>query len=973
MEGLAAPFHFAIEFLILAVAAGAAFEAIRSARHGAGPVAVVQAAGFASLVAAEVLHGTLAVSGDGALAAVTLRAVGFGFIAASMRPMPAAALPALFVAGGDARWAVLPGAFALMAAARAFASRREAPRGAGATMSAAFVCFAAGELALAAGGPGGGAALAASHGIRALGAVFLARWLWLSLVRSVRLRFVAIFVIGLVLCASVVAGALTQVIGHNLEQQEFGRLALAGNGLKNAVSQRVNEAERYAVAFAGTESIEGPMRRHDKQQLRNIARVTVGDLPITGVDIVAFFNARGEILASATERSRFLPPLDPLSTIALSGSDAVATVYDTHKFAAEVSSAGPTSIAAIGASAVLDTSAKGHNRFLGAVLFGYTLDQASLRELGIGGDADITVVKGGEVLASTYERTSTAQRLVDAAGRRAIRRVVEEEGRPLTAKARAEPDDIFASYAPITNEGSSKIAGVLVLSRPSGVLAASQRSINRTLFLITLAAAAVAAALAWLLSGRVTRPIRALTRAARQVRGGDLEVRARVEAPDEVGTLGAAFNDMAASLKRMTDDLRSSVAEEANLRARMEAIMQSMGDALVATSSSGTVVATNRAAEQMLGRAADDMVGNKLSDVLVGVNGDGMPLAELALSGNGAHVQATVESFDGRRVPVALTGAPLRDAAGETVGRVVVLRDMSREQEAERMKSEFLSNVSHELRTPLTPIKGYTEILRRKKFPRDKAEQFLDGILDSTKRLERIVEILVDFAAMEAGRLKPHIEPIDVRGFLGKVLEPWVARESRHRFVRKIPAGLPPLLGDERLLRKCLDELIDNAVKFSPNGGTIEISAEVQGSSSRRRAPGAVRILVRDQGIGIDPSQMGRLFQDFRQLDGSETRSFGGLGLGLSYARRVALSHRGDITATSEPGRGSTFTVVLPAAPALRAARPERRRGAKQPAKTKQPAKEPRRTRKVASATRTPAARKRVAAAKTTRRRRPVR
>src|SRR5919198_4985063 len=150
MEGLAAPFHFAIEFLILAVAAGAAFEAIRSAREGAGPVALVQAAGFTSLVAAEVLHGTLAVSGDGAIAVVTLRAVGFGLIAASMRPMPSAALPALFVAGDDARWAVLPAAFALMAAARAFASRREAPRGAGASLSAAFVCFAAGEVALAA-------------------------------------------------------------------------------------------------------------------------------------------------------------------------------------------------------------------------------------------------------------------------------------------------------------------------------------------------------------------------------------------------------------------------------------------------------------------------------------------------------------------------------------------------------------------------------------------------------------------------------------------------------------------------------------------------------------------------------------------------------------------------------------------------------------------------------------------------------
>ena len=275
-------------------------------------------------------------------------------------------------------------------------------------------------------------------------------------------------------------------------------------------------------------------------------------------------------------------------------------------------------------------------------------------------------------------------------------------------------------------------------------------------------------------------------------------------------------------------------------------------------------------------------------------------------------------------MPVAVSGSPLRDASGEEVGRVVLLRDITREQEAERMKSEFLSNVSHELRTPLTPIKGYTEILRRKKFPRAKTETFLDGIAESTKRLERIVEILVDFAALEAGRLKPRVEPVDVRAFLASVLDPWKGHVGRHRFVRKIPAGIQPLLGDERLLRKCLAELVDNAVKFSPEGGTIEVVAEPVSSNGRRRAAGSIRITVRDQGIGIDPSQMGRLFQDFRQLDGSETRTFGGLGLGLSYAKRIAQAHEGDITAVSEPGRGSSFALVLPAAEPMKLARPQK-------------------------------------------------
>ncbi|TMK19790.1 MAG: cell wall metabolism sensor histidine kinase WalK [Actinobacteria bacterium] len=511
---------------------------------------------------------------------------------------------------------------------------------------------------------------------------------------------------------------------------------------------------------------------------------------------------------------------------------------------------------------------------------------------------------------------------------------------------------------------------MMALSRPAGLLAASQRAINRVLFLVTLAAAALAAALAWLLSGRVTGPISALTRAARQVRSGDLHARATIEVPDEVGTLGEAFNDMADSLIRMTGDLREAAEEEANLRVRIESVMQSIGDALVATDGKGDVVAVNRAAETMFGRSDGTIVGKHLSEVLKGADAEGRTLADLALGGNGASVQAMVVSADGRHLPIALSGSPLRDASGQTVGRVVLLRDVTREQEAERMKSEFLSNVSHELRTPLTPIKGYTEILLRKRFPRDKTEAFLDGIAQSTKRLERIVEILVDFAALEAGRLKPRVQPVDVRAFTAGVVDRWKGMSDRHKIVRKVPAGLPPVLGDERLLRKLIDELMDNAIKFSPAGGTIEISANAVAATGRRRGISGVRITVRDPGIGIEESQMGRLFQDFRQLDGSETRSFGGLGLGLSYARRVAQAHHGDITATSQAGRGSEFSLLLPAAQQLHSAKPPRddakkRKGFDRP-------KPIRRTRPV-TAPRTTSGRKKVAAAKAVRRKKPSR
>jgi signal transduction histidine kinase len=250
---------------------------------------------------------------------------------------------------------------------------------------------------------------------------------------------------------------------------------------------------------------------------------------------------------------------------------------------------------------------------------------------------------------------------------------------------------------------------------------------------------------------------------------------------------------------------------------------------------------------------------------------------------------------------------------------------------AERMKSEFLSNVSHELRTPLTPIKGYTEILKRKQFPRQKALSFLDGILESTSRLERIVEILVDFAAMEAGRLRARTEPVDLRRFASALLERWKEKDGAHQFALRIPATLPPADVDPRLLSKCVDELIDNAVKFSPvNNGNkrprVSVEAEVGGKGADRR----ILFSVNDEGIGITEEQMPSIFQDFRQLDGSETRAYGGLGLGLAYAKRVVEVHNGVILVESEPGKGSKFTLVLPVADAKK-----KRAGEQAPRKAK--------------------------------------
>jgi two-component system sensor histidine kinase VicK len=466
-------------------------------------------------------------------------------------------------------------------------------------------------------------------------------------------------------------------------------------------------------------------------------------------------------------------------------------------------------------------------------------------------------------------------------------------------------------FVPVRS-ADDQVIGLMALSQRSDVLEGAQRDTTRTLFLIALLAMILAALLAFVSGGRVTRPIRSLTHAARELRSGNYAARAKVRSHDEVGSLGGAFNEMAEELQRKTGELRSAARSEASLRAHMEAIVQSMGDALIATDADGAIVMFNRAAEQMMKRRADSAIGCHIGDVMQGTTEGGRRLSEAAMTARA--MEGTLVRGGGSQVPIAMTAAPLLDTARDNVGRVVVIRDVTREHEAERMKSEFLSNVSHELRTPITPIKGYAEILKRKRFPREKTEQFLNGVLESTERLERIVEILVDFASMEAGRLKPRADAVPVDKLLGSVSARWEARSHGHRFVRKDARGVPSVVGDERLLERCLNELVDNAVKFSPDGGKIELSADTDVNGTRRRKASKVKITVRDHGIGIEPERLPELFQDFRQLDGSETRSYGGLGLGLAYVKRIANVHGGDVTVESTPGRGTAFSLLLPAA-----------------------------------------------------------
>jgi PAS domain S-box-containing protein len=487
------------------------------------------------------------------------------------------------------------------------------------------------------------------------------------------------------------------------------------------------------------------------------------------------------------------------------------------------------------------------------------------------------------------------------------------------AKGQAAGSFLVARAVTATSAANAPRPLAVVAALPISFVDNTRTDLFKTLFLVALAAALTAFVIAVIVGERIGTGIRRLTVAAREIQGGDLSVRASMSSRDEVGVLGQTFDSMAGSIETLAGELRQSAAEEAQVRNRLEAVVGGMGEALLAIDGDGRIATFNGAAEELFGVPALQAVGQPVGEVASILAEDGTDLSPrlAAPPVAGWNESAVVVRPDGLRVPVALSAGALRGSADEVVGGVYVLRDMRREREAERAKSELLSNISHELRTPLVPIKGYAELLLRRDVPPDKARESLEEIVDAADRLEAVVQRLLDVAAQDAAPHDVRRDRVQVRPMLESVVDRWKGRvDERHPITSRVARSIPDLLGDRALLERCLDELVDNAVKFSPEGGPVNVTARLRQNHSNGGAGGrSIDISVRDHGIGIPADRLERIFEDFSQGDSSPTRMFGGLGLGLGLVRRIVEAHQGELVCKTVPGKGSRFSMVLPIAP----------------------------------------------------------
>ena len=365
---------------------------------------------------------------------------------------------------------------------------------------------------------------------------------------------------------------------------------------------------------------------------------------------------------------------------------------------------------------------------------------------------------------------------------------------------------------------------------------------------------------------------------------------------EEIEALAALAGNASAVLANA--DLYQKVKDEQD---RSSAILANIADGIVAVDREGTVVLWNAAAEHITGVPGGEALGRTPAQVLQ---------RNLESGQGGATRDRLVPIRRGNdEVWLSVSEAVMRDPAGAVAGRIYAIRDVSSERVVEEMKSEFVANVSHGLRTPLTSIYGFAETLLRQDvlFEEEERRTFLGYIASEAQRLTAIVDALLNVARLDAGDLQMQLVPIDVRMVVSEVVTgvQETGAVNGHDFVVDLPSEPLDAAADRDKLRQILANLLDNAIKFSPDGGTVTVAA--------RRKSGAVEVRVVDRGPGIPAAERARIFRKFYRGDLARDRP-GGTGLGLFIAEGLVKAMGGRIWVDSEEGEGSSFAFELPLA-----------------------------------------------------------
>jgi len=449
---------------------------------------------------------------------------------------------------------------------------------------------------------------------------------------------------------------------------------------------------------------------------------------------------------------------------------------------------------------------------------------------------------------------------------------------------------------PITDGG--RVLGVIRVALPVSEVTSSYAAIHRVMLAGGLVALAVAFGIGLFVARRVTQPVVQMQMIAHQMSEGDFTVRAPIRSPDEIGALGRALNGLAARLREKIHDLGHE-------QAKATAILDGMIEGVIAVDGRDIILLMNERARAMFGLDATRGEGKPFLEVIRNTElHEAFREGRTADEGSVSHRELRLASPVERRVQV--NAVPLRLGTNE-VGVVMVLHDVTELRRLEQVRTEFVANVSHELRTPLTAIQGYLETLLTGALEeQENARRFLEIVFRHTERLGRLLNDLTDLSNIELGRVALKLAPTRLDEAVDAVLaiiDP-KAKSGKVALRSQLPRDLPPVLADRDRLVQILINLVDNAVKYTPEGGRVTVRV-------LEPADGWIEVDVQDTGIGIPPSDLPRITERFYRVDKARSRELGGTGLGLAIVKHLVFAHGGQLRIDSEPGRGTTVRVWL--------------------------------------------------------------
>ena len=394
--------------------------------------------------------------------------------------------------------------------------------------------------------------------------------------------------------------------------------------------------------------------------------------------------------------------------------------------------------------------------------------------------------------------------------------------------------------------------------------------------------------LSFILSKTMIRPIEKLTERAKRVAKGDFGGTLEVDSTDEIGILTTTFNDMSSVLQR-------SIAAMEKERNKLDTLFLHMTDGVVAYDSDGGLMHCNPAASELLGRTPEACAYEDIFEPLC-------PFDKIASMPRGQFFASELTVEDRT---VELYFAPFSDE--ERSGILIVLHDITGQRKSEERRKEFVANVSHELRTPLTNVRSYTETIRDAEgsLPVEMQNNFLDIVINETDRMTHIVQDLLTLSRLDGGKTEMNMARFAFADAIDSVLQSIALDASHHGHeLTHDYHDLPIIVGDRGRLEQVMMNILSNAVKYTPNGGHIHVTAGTQDEN--------VWMEVADDGIGIPEKDRERIFERFYRVDKARSRESGGTGLGLSIATEIVQRHNGKLSLVDKEDPGTTVRLELP-------------------------------------------------------------